>query len=99
MQILPAFARTMVSATTVCNSAYAQQLLPTEAELSGTFKISSYDTDSEVQSGKAWPLSENKAKLKRAWDVSDVSRACAPRLGTAFGCCVMHTQRQNCNPH
>jgi hypothetical protein len=57
---------------TVCRSAFAQDLLPLESELPGTFNISDYDHDCKVQAGAVHPLSENKYRLTKAFDVRQI---------------------------
>lgn len=54
---------------TVCRSAYAQELLPLDSELPGPFNLSSYDHDGRVQTGAVHRLSENKYKLRQAFEV------------------------------
>jgi hypothetical protein len=54
---------------TVCRSAYAQELLPLDSELPGPFNLSSYDHDGRVQTGAVHRLSENKHKLRQAFEV------------------------------
>jgi hypothetical protein len=57
---------------TVCRSAYAQELLPLDSELPGPFNLSSYDHDGRVQTGAVHRLSENKYKLRQAFEACGV---------------------------